>query len=476
MEKISKSFIVSIQTPDITDDLIELIKNYKVLGVVISEKNFDDIISLHNFISKIKELADYNIIIGIDYFSIDSNNKIFDNILKLPSLASIAATNKEDYIRRHAEILSRIYKSIGINMDFSLNASFDHFNYLNTMGISSEISKYLAFYIQTLQENGILTTIKNFPGRLEEDIYNIFSSENLEIYKKLINSNIDIIFLSNNIYANIDKIPASISQKFVHMLKNNLNYIGLIGAYISDVQLLGEYKLEYLIYNGLKNGVNVLYIDRNIEKLPEIINNLYKYEEITKTIEDNYNKIEFLLKKLEVFYSQSPIEELEQTIFQQYIDQMAEEAIYVYEKKKFFPIKAKEFDIIGVVEPSKLLKEFMTQEEYSDIFTFTKYLKNYHKYIYQIVPDENTKWHEYSYIIYLIDSADNKTKNYLKTINKLDIPLIMIFVDDPQILNYYKDIDGVKIISFGFDESQRMAISKVIFGKYENQKVKNFVI
>ncbi len=42
------------------------------------------------------------------------------------------------------------------------------------------------------------------------------------------------------------------------------------------------------------------------------------------------------------------------------------------------------------------------------------------------------------------------------------------------VFEYYKEVHCSKVVSFGFNEFQRKAIAKVIFGEYKNKAINPF--
>lgn len=273
----------------------------KLGGVVFRANNFEELEQAKKLVTRFKNIAIVNpLFLAIDYMDLD-NNTDFNFCKEVDFVASNKNLNdaKLDYLKTALNL-----KDLGINLDLSLK--------INTKIYDDNINKlslYAREYADSFKQSNILVAIKNFPGDLNEKgrVINDYRLIFLKPFYDFINTNrVDIIIISNKIYPALDTKPASMSSKIISILKNDLNYQGLI---MSDDILggdLDEIEFKKRIIDSINAGVDILYFSMSKIKygdtasfVVDVINDAVKDGLITrKRLEESYIKITKLKEQL----------------------------------------------------------------------------------------------------------------------------------------------------------------------------------
>jgi len=189
--------------------------------------------------------------------------------------------------------MSAELKSVGINYDLApvVDLDINQKNHvIHGLGRSfgkdpKTVAKYASTFIDAMHSNGVLTSIKHFPGHGSSvgdthkgfvDVTNLWKKVELEPYR-LLKDKADTVMVAHVFNKNLDaKYPASLSFKTItKMLRWKLGYHGVV---ITDDLQMGAIskkskKLVNTIYSLVKSGeVKVESIDKayaRIQKLKE---------------------------------------------------------------------------------------------------------------------------------------------------------------------------------------------------------------
>ena len=228
---------------------------------------------------------------------------------------------KETYTKMSKEL-----KSVGINYDLAPVVDLDinkQNHVIHGLGRSfgkdpKMVADYASTFIDAMHSNGVLTSIKHFPGHGSSvgdthkgfvDVTNLWQETELEPYR-LLKDKADTVMVAHVFNQKIDaKYPASLSYKTVtKMLRWRLDYHGVV---ITDDLQMGAISQKYGLKNTLKlainAGVDILLIGNQLDPqkvvstktLVGTIMALVQSGEVTeKEINKAYHRIQSLKKKL----------------------------------------------------------------------------------------------------------------------------------------------------------------------------------
>lgn len=140
---------------------------------------------------------------------------------------------------------AKLLKSLGINLNLApvcdISQDSNDYIYERSFGKSAtETSTYIKTVVSTMKENKIGSTLKHFPGygnnvdthtgiSIDERPYDRFKNYDFLPFEAGIKSGADSILVSHNIVKSMDsKLPASLSPNVHKILRDDLNYDGVI--------------------------------------------------------------------------------------------------------------------------------------------------------------------------------------------------------------------------------------------------------
>ena len=304
--------MIGLDIDRINDEIIDLIKNYKIGGVVIYRKNYSDMESMVNFINKLKEINSNNIPL---FIAIDQENGRVNRfpleIKRIYNPLRQANSKNMKVINKCNEITANILSMVGVNMNLAPVLDINYNN--KVIGNRSygdnkeEVIKYGLPMIKAMYDKGIISVVKHFPGHglvmedshyLIPNITNVKKMEDdLDVYGEAIKSGCDAIMVGHLKVRGYGNKPATINREIIDKyLINRYNYHGLI---ITDDLRMNTMKYMYgmknLIIKSINSGCNVLMIKYKKNDIRKIYSYLYKMINDKKIdinlIINNYNKI-----------------------------------------------------------------------------------------------------------------------------------------------------------------------------------------
>ena len=245
-EKVGQMFLVRF--PERGE--IEEIENYKPGGYILFGRDFknETKASITNKLAQCQEASQIPLILGVDEEGGTvvrvSNYKAFRKS-KFLSPQDLFQKGGLDAIIKDSTEKTTLLKSLGLNMnlapvaDVSTNSS--DFIYKRAYGKNAEeTAKYVSEVIKTMNNDGIISTMKHFPGygnnidthtgiAIDERPYETFETSDFLPFKSGIDVGAPTILVSHNIVKSMDENnPASLSTKIHSILRYDLGFSGII--------------------------------------------------------------------------------------------------------------------------------------------------------------------------------------------------------------------------------------------------------
>lgn len=244
-EKVGQLFLVRV--PDVQE--VEDIKEYNLGGYILFGKDFanQDEESVRKAIKTYQEAASIPLLIGVDQeggtVSRLSTEGFTDRTF--PSPKEIYEKGGITEVIKETNEVSQLLLSLGINLNFApvadITTSENSFMANRTLGKSKELtSNYIRQSVETMNENNIGSVLKHFPGYGDvEDThiglaydtrsYEEFEEDAFKPFEAGIKAGASMVLVSHNIVESIDPdYPASLSSKMIEILREKLNFNGII--------------------------------------------------------------------------------------------------------------------------------------------------------------------------------------------------------------------------------------------------------
>lgn len=209
-----------------------------------------------------------------------------DSTMSYPYQMTLGAIQDNNLIYEMGRQIAKDFKRLGMQvnfapvMDVNNNPKNPVINYRSFGDNKYKVAAKGAAYMRGLQDEGVLVTLKHFPGHGDTDVdshYDLpqlkFTRErldSLEMYpfKEAIKEGASGIMIAHMNIPSLDptpKLPSTLSKPIVtDVLKNDLNYQGLIFSDAMDMKGVTKYfKDGEAEIRGLEAGMDVLELSEN---------------------------------------------------------------------------------------------------------------------------------------------------------------------------------------------------------------------
>lgn len=273
-----------------SDSLLLEIKQNKIGGIILFEKNISKTNSknnLKNLISTLKKNSSIPLLVSID----EEGGKVHRlkekyGFVGMPSAAYLGKIDNQDSTLFYNRRLAKELNELGINFNYAPTLDLA-VNPENTVIVKKErsfstqpeiVSKHALLCIQAHHENDVKTILKHFPGHGSStgdshtgivDVTNSWDFKELFPYYNVLKSeNCDAIMTAHIINKNWDTsyLPATLSDKVINgMLRGLLGYRGVI--FSDDMQMHAiskNYGFDKSIEMAINAGVDVIMFGNNV--------------------------------------------------------------------------------------------------------------------------------------------------------------------------------------------------------------------
>lgn len=245
-EKVGQLFLV--RCPD--DDQLELYMSMNPGGFILFGKDFKDKTKeeVANNIKTYQSMNNTPMIIGVDeeggtVVRVSSNPLLSEERFKSPQ--ELYSLGGFDVIKKDTTKKSKLLKELGINLNLApvADVSVNPNDFINPRAFGKnaiETAEYIKTVVKEMKSNRISGTLKHFPGygdnidthtgsAYDKRPYETFVNSDFIPFKAGIESGIESILVSHNVVEAIDpKYPASLSNKVINILRNDLKFEGII--------------------------------------------------------------------------------------------------------------------------------------------------------------------------------------------------------------------------------------------------------
>lgn len=312
-EKIGQMIIIGMDTNYITERIKLMITKYKIGGIILYRKNFNTYEDMLTLIRQLKDLNKGNKIplwIAIDQEG-GRVNRMPKEILNLPAANKIATKGGMEAVEKSAEIIGKLLKQSGYHVNFAPVLDIKRFKDNHAIGDrcygkkEEEVAKYGIAFMKKLQEEGILSVVKHFPGHgatkkdshyflpMIKERVEYLEKEDMYPFEQAIKNGAEAILIGHLLIRNVTGIfPASLSKKFImKYLRKKYRYNGLI---ITDDLKMRAIRLwygaEFAVRKAFEVGNDVIVFRFHQEEERKAIETVVKQVKDGKLKEGRINR------------------------------------------------------------------------------------------------------------------------------------------------------------------------------------------
>lgn len=271
---------------------IETIKKYNIGGYIlfqrdINKKTKEDLINEINLYQSNSKIP---LFIAIDeeggtVSRLSSNKNIVDTPFLSPQkLYKIGGFKK---IKEDAIIKSNLLEELGINLNLSpvadITTNKNSYIYDRSFGKNKyKTAEYIKNVLSTQSDN-LSYVLKHFPGysnnldthtniAIDNRLYKTIKNNDFIPFKVGIENGANAVMVSHNIVSNIDNKPSSLSRSIHNILRNELNFKGIILTDDLSMSAIKKYNSNSPYIDSVLAGNNILIVSDYPSAYQEIYN------------------------------------------------------------------------------------------------------------------------------------------------------------------------------------------------------------
>jgi len=337
--KIGQMIMVGFRGTEINNNssIVKNIKENKIGGVIYfdydtSLKKYDRNIKSKEQLNQLsKDLQSYTTDLPL-FIAVDSEGGKVQRLKgkygfsEIMSAEKIGNMDNLSITKWEATKNAKSLKSVGVNLNFApvVDVNVNPENpVIGKLGRAYsedaiEVYKQASATIDRYRINNIITCLKHFPGHGSAyndshlgltDISDTWTKDELIPYNKLINDNkVDMIMMGHLFNKNIDsQYPASISKNFTDILRNELNYDGVLVSDDMQMKAISKYyTLEEQVDLFLASSMDIILFGNNLSYDENIANKIFDLiynktknnPELKMRINESFNRIKKLKSKI----------------------------------------------------------------------------------------------------------------------------------------------------------------------------------
>ncbi|WP_428982700.1 glycoside hydrolase family 3 protein [Pedobacter rhodius] len=313
-----------------------------------------------------------------------------DSTISFPYQMTLGAIQNKDLIYKMGQEVAKDFKRMGMQMnlapdaDINNNAKNPVINYRSFGENKYNVASKTAAYMKGMQDGGLLTTLKHFPGHGDTDVdshYDLpqltFSAarlDSLEMYpfKELIRQGASGIMIAHmNIPAldNTPNLPSTLSKPIVTgILKEKLGFKGLIISDAMDMKgVIKYFKDGQADLMGIIAGNDILELSENSDRAIHLVRRSVRQGKIEmKTIDESVRKILTAkywagLNKRDTILTQGIVAGVNRNSSNALVQELANASVTLLKGKDYIknliPIRRTAIISVGVPSVTKFQKE-----------------------------------------------------------------------------------------------------------------------
>ncbi len=293
-EKIGQLFMIELEEGAITKETIEMIQKYKIGGFILYARNYHNYKEMLQIVNQLKEINQVNKIplwIAIDQEG-GRVNRMPREIVPLKNAFDIAKTKDIELVRKSGQIIGKMLRETGINMNFAPVLDIKRFKDKHAIGnrcygeTAEEVETYGIEVMKEIQKQGIVSVVKHFPGhgRTKKDSHFFLPTvrtkqeelqkTDMHVFQSAIEQGADAIMAGHIKMKDIDKkYPATLSKKLLYeKLRMEWNYEGLLTT--DDIKMFGirkRYSMIKAVQYAVLAGNNMILLGLPYKKIIKLM-------------------------------------------------------------------------------------------------------------------------------------------------------------------------------------------------------------
>jgi beta-N-acetylhexosaminidase len=259
-EKIGQLFICGFDGTEAHEDILGLIEEYGIGGVIYFRRNLRDAGQVAALSSRLQQASHTPLFLAIDQEG-GMVVRLEEGVTVMPGAMAQGAANDERLTFEAARLSSRQLREIGINFNFAPCLDVNNNPRNPVIGVRSfgedpgQVSRLGAAAIAGVQAGGVAAAAKHFPGHGDTDSdshyelpvvpHDMERLEQVELppFRRAIEDGVDAIMTAHVVFPAFepDLLPATLSRRILTgLLREHLGYDGVIVTDCLEMNAVSE--------------------------------------------------------------------------------------------------------------------------------------------------------------------------------------------------------------------------------------------
>jgi beta-N-acetylhexosaminidase len=283
-QQVGQLLIMGFDGTEMSSRLRTTVTTLQPGGVILFRRNIEELQQTYALVKECRRLMKTPGYLCVDLEG-GTVDRLRDLIAPAPSVAEVVRAGRKKLFRKHGRVLAEECRALGFNVDFApvLDLRFEASkNVLTTRTVSEnpdDTVVYARELLKGLKDGGVLGCGKHFPGLGEANLdthhelpsiqksWKKLWKEDLAPYREL-RKELPFVMVAHANYRAVtgDKLPASISKKWMSILREKIGYKGLI---VSDDLEMGGVQaampIEDAAVETIRAGADIYLVCHNEE-------------------------------------------------------------------------------------------------------------------------------------------------------------------------------------------------------------------
>ncbi len=291
MKDLFGRLMIDINGKNLSEEDKFILSNKHVGGLILFSRNFESFQQLKGLVSEVYSIKE-NIVIAVDQEG-GRVQRFKNEFTSIPSMQEISLFAKEnndtEIFTDLAWLISSELIASGVDINFApvLDIDDETSSIIGDRSFSNKVQEVVEFtskYIDGMYEAGMRSTGKHFPGHggVYEDSHLQLPVDNRTMEDLIISDirpyielkdKLDVVMCAHILFPEIDSNIPSFSKIWIDdILKNQLNYQGLIISDDLSMEGAGEEDCSIKTRNALQAGCDMAIICNNRNDVKKVLN------------------------------------------------------------------------------------------------------------------------------------------------------------------------------------------------------------
>ncbi|WP_082406893.1 beta-N-acetylhexosaminidase [Bacillus sp. JCM 19041] len=334
--KLGQLFVFGFNGTTVTPGIKQMIQEHFIGNIILFSRNIKNKKQLFELTTQLQRLAkeaghERPLAICVDQEN-GAVRRLGDDTTMLPGAMLLGATNEPSYAKEVGKLTAKEMTALGVNWNLAPVVDINNNPENPVIGVRSfgenpvKVAAFSQAIMQGMQDEGVMTTLKHFPGHgdtnvdshhalpiIEHSSKRLFEVE-LVPFQACIKAGADMVMSAHVVFPAFESnstLPATLSKQVItDLLRQTLGFDGVVVTDCLEMDAIaGTVGTAQGAFQAFQAGADLLMVSHRFERQQETIDvftkKLVTDQSINKRLEDSYKRV-IQLKERYLTWAQLP--------------------------------------------------------------------------------------------------------------------------------------------------------------------------